>query len=70
MFENITTTEKEKLTPEEIFANFEKKEKVIKKEGTDFLENLAPEKFKNKAANLLLAFSLFAGASSALDEVC
>ncbi|OIP64396.1 MAG: hypothetical protein COV32_02065 [Candidatus Yonathbacteria bacterium CG10_big_fil_rev_8_21_14_0_10_43_136] len=29
------------------------------------MEKAEPEKFRNKAANLLLAFSLFAGASSA-----
>ncbi|HBB43971.1 MAG: hypothetical protein UW27_C0010G0024 [Parcubacteria group bacterium GW2011_GWA1_44_13] len=65
MFENFPTTEKAKPTQEAIRASFENKENEIIKKGTDFLENLEPEKFKNKVANLLLAFSLFAGASTA-----
>lgn len=65
MFENFPTSEKVKPTHEVMRADFESKEKETIKKGTDFLENLEPEKFKKKAANWLLAFSLFAGATSA-----
>jgi len=48
MFENFPTTEKAKPTQEAIRASFENKENEIIKKGTDFLENLEPEKFKNR----------------------
>lgn len=68
MFENSFTIKEEKhpeVAIENARTNFESKEKDILKEGTDFLENLEPEKYKKKAANWLLAFSLFAGDTSA-----
>lgn len=67
MFENFPTTEAEKGKPaQEVFrADFETSENKTIKEGTDFLENMEPEKFKKKSANWLLAFSLLAGATSA-----
>ncbi|MFZ2303752.1 MAG: hypothetical protein WAV98_03115 [Minisyncoccia bacterium] len=68
MFENIFTTKQEKpleTGAENIREDFEKKEEAILKEGTGFLEKAEPEKFKKKSANLLLALSLFASASTA-----
>lgn len=65
MFENPSINKNEHPTEAEIRADFESREKEGIKGGTNFLENLEPEKFKNSVANLLLAFSLFAGASSA-----
>lgn len=68
MFENIFTTKEEKIPEkslEKARADFENKEDAIIKKGTDLLEHMEPEKFKSKVANLLLAFSLFAGASTA-----
>ncbi|MDO8604485.1 MAG: hypothetical protein Q7K40_03785 [bacterium] len=67
MFENFHINKKvEKVnTGEEIREDFQSNEKRILNESTDFLEKLEPEKFKKKSANLLLALSLFASASSA-----
>lgn len=65
MLENFPTAEKVKPTHEVMRADFESKEKAAIKKGTDFLENLEPEKFNKRAANWLLALSLFAGASTA-----
>lgn len=69
MFENFHTTEKEKPAPEKIHTDFETKEKRERKRATDFLENLTPEKFKEKAARALAAACLvFAATSAAAGE--
>lgn len=52
-------------TEAEIRAALESKEAGLQKDAVGFLENMGPEKLKSKAASLLLALSLFAGASSA-----
>lgn len=64
MFENIFTAKQEK-NPEIIKENFESEEEKLVNEAVSFAENIEPEKYKNKSANLLLALSLFIGASTA-----
>lgn len=64
MFENIFTAKQEK-NPEIIKENFENEEGKVVNEAVSFLEKIEPEKYKNKSVNLLLALSLFIGASTA-----
>lgn len=67
MFEKFSLPAQE-ASIEIIHADFERQEKLAIKKGSDFLENLSPEKLKEKSAKALAVMCLVFAATSAVAE--